>query len=233
MISFVRPTWIAWFFFLFAFGLCLVAGSWQVNRLAWKEGLIAEIAAANAGVPLSALPEDVAELDALQFHKISLTGTWRGDIEFHLTPRYFRDQFGYWVISPFTLVDGRSVLVNRGWVPAAKKLPETRPETAVKGKATITGMVRVGPERSYFTPPSQPEKNVWFGRDVADMAAFAKLEQVVPVMVDMVGVQDAKHLPVPSDGVIRLRNDHLSYIFTWYGIALGIVVIFILYHRKK
>lgn len=42
-----------------------------------------------------------------------------------------------------------------------------------------------------------------------------------------------KRLPVPSDGTIRLRNDHLSYIITWYGIALGILVIFVVYHRKK
>jgi surfeit locus 1 family protein len=79
----------------------------------------------------------------------------------------------------------------------------------------------------------QPEKNIWFGRDVAAMADSAKITNVIPVMVDIVGEQDAKRLPVPSDGTIRLRNDHLSYIITWYGIALGILVIFVVYHRKK
>lgn len=240
--QFNRPRPVAWFFFILAFGACMAAGSWQVNRLAWKQGLIAAIAEANEKAPLTTLPKDTAALDALQFRKVKLGGAWRGDMEFHLTPRYFRDQFGYWIITPFILPDGRTLLVNRGWVPAAKKLPVTRAGTSVHGKATITGMVRLGSERSYFTPISQPEKNIWFGRDVADMAAFAQLEHIVPVMVDIINVPiagtiktqaEVTSLPIPSDGIIRLRNDHLSYIITWYGIASGILLIFVLYHRRK
>jgi surfeit locus 1 family protein len=231
--KFHRPRRVAWFFFILAFGICAAAGSWQLDRLQWKRGLIAQIADANTRAPLNALPTDDAALAALQFHPVKLRGTWRGDTEFHITPRYWKDQFGYAIIAPFTLNDGRLVLVNRGWIPGKLKLPETRSQTRVRGAATITGMVRVGAERSYFTPISQPAKNIWFGRDTADMAAFAKLGNVVPVMVDIVGTQDAKTLPVPSDGTIRLRNDHLSYILTWWGIALGVLVIFVLYHRKK
>ncbi|MEJ0010858.1 MAG: SURF1 family cytochrome oxidase biogenesis protein [Alphaproteobacteria bacterium] len=65
------------------------------------------------------------------------------------------------------------------------------------------------------------------------MAAFAHLKNVVPAMVDLVGKQDVAHLPVPSDGSIKLRNDHLSYILTWYGIAAGILVIFLTYHWER
>lgn len=230
---FNRPRPVAWFFFLLGFGLCLMAGSWQVDRMHWKQGLITAIAEANTHAPLSKLPSAAAELKALQFQRVTLSGTWRSDLEFHLAPRYWRDTFGYAIITPFKLADGRTVLINRGWVPAKKKEIATRPETRVKGRATITGMVRVGAERSYFSPNNQPEKNIWFGRDITQMAAFAKLDNVVSAMVDFIGVQDSKKLPVPSDGTIRLRNDHLSYIITWYGIALGILVIFVLYHRKK
>jgi surfeit locus 1 family protein len=233
MTSFVRPRPVAWFFFLLAFGTTVALGTWQVNRLAWKEGLIAALAEANSKDALTALPTTEAELEPLQFRKVSLKGTWRGDIEFHLAPRYWHDQFGYAIITPFKLTDGRTLLVNRGWVPAKKKDASTRPETTVKGHVTINGLVRVGAERGPMNPANDPTKNIWFGRDVAEMAAAANLSNVVPAMVDAVGTQDAKHLPVPSDGTIRLRNDHLSYIITWYGIALGILVIFVLYHRKK
>ncbi len=231
--SFIRPKPVAWFFFLLAFGTCLALGTWQVNRLEWKNGLIAAIAEANAKAPITALPKDATELDALQFHKVTVKGTWRGDVEFHLAPRYYRDKFGYAIITPFTLADGRTLLVNRGWVPAKQKELKDRPKTAVKGNATLSGLIRVGAERGYFNPANQPEKNIWFGRDTADMAAYAKLNNVVPAMLDLVGTQDVEKLPVPSDGTIRLRNDHLSYIFTWYGIALGILIIFVVYHRKK
>ena len=194
------------------------------------------------------------------------------DIEFHVTPRYLNNQFGYAIITPLKLTDGRIVLVNRGWVPADKKLAESRPDSRVHGHATITGLIRTDRDRSYFTPENQPEKNIWFARDIDAMAAYAQLAHVVPAMVDEVqgpGVRDQRSektvvvtparapgsalqtpntmdpgvaranlddnraLPIPSDGVIRLRNDHLSYIITWYGIALGILVIFVTYHRKK
>jgi surfeit locus 1 family protein len=230
---FTRPRPIAWLFFLSGFGLCMAAGTWQVERLAWKEGLIAQIAAANAEAPLTALPSAPSELEALQFRRVQLSGQWRGDLEFHLTPRYWRDQFGYWIITPFVLADKRMVLVNRGWVPGKKKEIEARPETRVRGAATITGLLRTSTERGPFTPHNQPEKNLWFGRDVEAMAAHASLKNTLPAMVDIMGLQNAQLLPIPSDGTIRLRNDHLSYIITWFGIALGILVIFLVYHRKK
>jgi surfeit locus 1 family protein len=254
---FHSPTPIAWFFFLLCFGVTMALGTWQMQRMQWKEGLISQIAAAQKNTPKGSLPTDEASLKAMQFLPVRVKGTWRGDVEFHLAPRYLNDQFGYALITPLTLADGRTVLVNRGWIPAAKKDAKTRPETLVRGKTTVEGLVRVGAERSYFTPVSQPDKNIWFGRDIADMAAAAKLENVVPVMIDATASvlpakpelemkkgkksttpPNAKHseaakLPIPSDGTIRVRNDHMGYILTWYGIAAGIFVIFFSYHLRR
>jgi len=231
--KFERPRPVALLLFFSAFFLTSGLGTWQVERLKWKEGLIADIAAAAEKPPLTQLPKDVAALANLQFARAKLAGVWLSTVEFHLAPRYFQGTFGYSIITPLKLADGRIILVNRGWVPAAKKMPEKRPETKVMGKATVTGILRVGSERNRFTPDSQPEKNVWFGRDVEQMAASAKLDHAVPIMLDRVDVQDVKHLPVPSDGTIHLQNDHLSYVITWYGVALGVLVIFVLSHRKK
>jgi surfeit locus 1 family protein len=232
-LHFTRPRPIAWFFFIAAFGTCITLGSWQVERLKWKQGIITALAEANAKTPLTALPKDEAELATLQFRKIRLSGTWRSDLEFHIAPRYFKNQFGYHVITPLKLADDRVVMVNRGWIPGKKKDLNARPESRAKGLTTINGIVRIGAERNYFSPVNQPEKNIWFGRDVEKMAQSASLNNTIPAMVDVVGTQDVTQLPVPSDGTIRLKNDHLSYIITWFGIALGILVIFVVYHRKK
>lgn len=240
--GFHRPRPVAWFFFLLAMGITLTAGTWQVERLAWKQGVIAALAEAQSHLPRQGLPTDEAELNALQFYPVTVKGRWLSAHEFHIAPRYVNDKFGYALVQPLLLADGRTLMVNRGWIPGSKKEPKDRPESAIKGNATITGLVRVGAERGYFTPDNQPEKNIWFGRDVAQMAEFAGLKNVVPAMVDVVVpeavVAQAKQqarpsLPIPSDGRIKLRNDHLSYIITWYGIALGVLVIFVLAHRKK
>lgn len=228
-----RPRPLALFFFLACFCTTFALGTWQIQRLHWKESLIARIEAAKSQPPLIQLPEEKTALKAIEFYPVALHGTWVRNTEFHITPRFFKGTLGYFIIAPFKLDDGRILMVNRGWVPADKKEPSSRPETKVSGSGTIHGLIRVGDERNALTPPNHPEENLWFGRDFDAMGAEAKLSPIVPCMVDIVGAQDPQHLPIPSDGTIRLLNDHLSYIITWYGIAAGILVIFILTLRKK
>lgn len=229
-----KPKPLAWLFFITGLGTTLALGTWQVQRLIWKENLIASIEQSQTGEPVTALPSDADALKALEFHYVNLDGAWLPSHEFTIAVRYFQGHIGYHVVTPFQLSDGRVVMVNRGWVPSDLKEPSTRPETAVAGESSVQGMLRYGADRNYFTPISQPEKNMWFARDVDVMAKTAGFENAVPeVSIDLVGEQDPRNLPVPFSGSIHLRNDHLSYIITWYGIALGILVIFHLYHRKK
>lgn len=231
--TFFCPRPVAWFWFLSAFGTCLIMGTWQVQRLAWKENLLAAIEQAKGQPAITKLPQSDADITALEFRPVTLSGSWVRGVEYHLFPRWYQGKQGYWIIAPFTLGDGRVVLVNRGWVPTEKKDPATRPETQARGYDKVAGLLRLGGERHAFTPSNRAEKNLWFARDIGEMAAAHDLKRVIPAMVDVVGTQDANHLPVPSDGTITLRNDHLSYIITWYGIAAGILVIFLVYHRKK
>jgi surfeit locus 1 family protein len=229
---FTRPKPLAWFFFLLGLATTVALGTWQVQRLAWKEGLIAAIETANRAAPLASVPRTAAAQKAKEFYRVNLQGAWVEGIEFPVAARYYKGKLGYHLFTPFKLKDGRIVIVNRGWVPADLHDASTRPELAASGEATLTGMLRFGADRNYFTPPSQPEKTIWFGRDVAQMGASAKLADVVPeVSVDLIGKQAWDTLPIPSSGAVKLRNDHLSYIITWYGIALGILVIFLTYHR--
>lgn len=227
-----RPTMLAWFFFIAGLITTVSLGIWQVQRLSEKEALIARIEAAQAS-EVSDIPTSEAELMALEFHRVKLTGTWLPEHEFHIAARYYKSEVGYHILTPLLLDDGRIALVNRGWVSADKKESDTRPQSAVSGKEQITAMLRIGADRNYFTPPSQPEKNMWFGRDVSQMAAHANLDRVIPATFDAIFTPEKGVLPVPSSGEIKLRNDHLSYIITWFGIALGMVVIFVLAHRPK
>lgn len=229
----MKPSLLAWFFFITGFATTVALGLWQVQRLQQKETLIGRIKAAQAVAPITVIPAKESAIDALEFHFVELKGVWLGEAEFHVAARYFNGTVGYHIFRPLMLEDGRVALVNLGWVPAAKKDVETRLETKRSGKAELKAMVRIGPDRNYFTPINQPEKNMWFGRDEDDMAAYADIKNVIPATFDVIGEQDVKHLPVPATGAIALRNDHVSYIITWFGIAAGILVIFILAHRKK
>lgn len=206
-------------------------GIWQLQRLAWKEALIADIERAAQETPLQGLPQSVEEMKARRFHIAELTGEYLPEPELHLAARYFRSQLGYSVFNPFRLTDGRIVLVNRGWIPAQRKSADKHP-AAPTGPQMIRVQIRTSNERNYFTPENQPQKNVWFGRDVDAMGEYARLS-VLPISLDVVGTQSPDILPVPSEGMITLRNDHLGYAITWFGVGLAVLVISVLYHRKK
>lgn len=229
---FTRPRPVPLLFFLAAMIVTVGLGTWQIQRLHWKQNIIESIERAKTEEPMPELPlnDDIA---AHEFARVAITGTWEDGVEFHVTPRYYKDVLGYHIYAPFHLTDGRVVIVNRGWVPAKLKNAEDRPGSEAKGETSLIGMIRIGADRNTFTPGSQAEKNVWFGRDVEQMAAHAKLENVAPVTIDQIGTYEKDVYPVPFDGEIKLYNQHLSYIVTWYGIALGILVIFLVYHYKR
>jgi surfeit locus 1 family protein len=223
---FNRPRPIPFIMSVSAVILLFGLGIWQLDRLNWKEALIADIERATANAPLQTLPEDVT---AHRFYRVQLQGEYLPEPEFHLAARYFQSKLGYSLLNPFKLTKGQIVMVSRGWVPAELK---DKTPAAPSGAQTILAQIRTSDERNHFTPENQPEKNVWFGRDALQMGEHAKLK-VLPITLDIIGEQDRAILPVPSNGNIKPRNDHLGYAVTWFGIGFAALIISLLYHRKK
>lgn len=235
---FQRPTKAAIFLSTLLIGICLALGSWQIMRLQWKEGLIAELAAAQDAPPLTAseLPDDAEGLKNLEFRKVRLTGVYADDREFHLIGRYWQGALGYDVLVPFLLTDtGKMILVNRGWIPLEKKDPASRPEDIrMSREITIDGLLMAPHRGSPFLPDHDIKGNVWFWYDTERMNREAGLN-LPPVIVEAVELQHAPSiLPIPRDTYqVELRNDHLSYAITWFALAIAGMVIFVLAHRKK
>jgi surfeit locus 1 family protein len=208
---------------LLMFGL----GAWQVQRLIWKEALLAQIEYAASQAPLLQMPDDPKPY---RFYRVQLEGEYLPDAEFHLAARYFRSQLGYALLTPFRLADdGRIVIVSRGWIPTQHK---DNPPPAPEGNITLLAQIRTSDERNPFTPPNDPARNIWFGRDALQMGEQAGLD-VLPITLDAIGDQDTSVLPIPSDGALRPRNDHLGYAITWFGVGIGVLIMSLLYHRKK
>ena len=221
-------------------------GVWQVKRLFWKEALIEQIKAANASEPLQAIPSQVGDWDEYRFRKVQFEGTLYPNIAFHLTPRHYKGRLGYHIFSPVLLTpalegENRVVLVNRGWVSTDNKDAVDIPSPYIpyeNQRFTFTGMIRTSVERNPFTPANQPERNVWFGRDVQQMADHANIEgQLLPISIDLLEVTvpdaSASVQAVPVSGEVKLMNNHLGYAITWFALAIVAAVIFILYHREK
>lgn len=209
-------------------------GAWQLERLAWKQDLIARVDARSQG-PAEPLPdpEDWRDLDpaAYEYRPVRLAGQLRHDDELHVytalsSPRGAYGGPGWWVMTPLELDGGGIVLVNRGFVPEARKDPGSRAEGQVTGLVEIEGLMRIAEPQGTFVPDDEPDNNVWFTRDPVRMAAALGVEgPVAPFFVDA-RESAPGGLPRGGETVLIFRNDHLGYALTWFGLALTLVGVF-------
>ncbi|MEL6477284.1 MAG: SURF1 family protein [Pseudomonadota bacterium] len=201
-------------------------GMWQLQRLAWKEGLLAEIATrlSTAPVSLPASPEETRD----QFRQIRLEGRLGAEELYVLTSRRPHGP-GFKVISPFELPDGRRILVDRGFVPEAQKPPETRAEAPDMGLAAATGTLFWPNELDSFTPAPDLDDRLWFARDLPSMAEALAAE---PVLVSLQTPLTGRW-PEPAPVAHQIPNNHLNYAITWFLLALVWAVMTVIWVRSE
>jgi surfeit locus 1 family protein len=230
--------------FAFTILVCAILaflGFWQMQRLAWKEGLIAQIET-RAKAPPVALPEASAWPDLrpgnYEYRHVVLDGTFDHDKEAlvfwpsgHATA--VTREPGFLVLTPLRLDSGAYVIINRGFVPQDLADPRLRSAGRIEGKTRVTGLMRAPEPRSVFTPKDDPARGRFFARDPAPVAAGLGPVTVAPFLVD------ADNDPVPGGWPkggateLTLRNNHLSYALTWFGLALTCLGIFAAYAWQR
>ena len=207
-------------------------GSWQIDRMYWKEALIDRLQARSTAEAI-ALPRWIEDLEALEFRRVSITGEFLHEHEFYLFNRSLNGKPGLNVVTLLKRADGGGhVLVNRGWVPFEKRDPKTRPKGQIEGGIIIEGIIRIARGPGMFTPENEPHNNTWFFVDPSSMSASAKLPPLQGYYV-LAANQSPGGLPVGHQWRVDLRNDHLQYAITWFALALGLLVVYILYHRQQ
>ena len=197
-------------------------GTWQMQRLVWKEGVLDEIAARIEAAPVAVPANPDPQRD--RYLSVSASGAFTGE-ELHILASTRHVGAVYRVISPFETTDGRRIMVDRGWIKPPQKDAE-RPA----GPATITGNLHWPDEIDGFTPESDAEKNIWFARDVPTLAAALEAEPVLIILRDT-SETDPPVTPLPIDGA-AIPNDHLEYVVTWYGLAIVWVLMTVYYLRR-
>jgi surfeit locus 1 family protein len=219
---------------LLAFVVLVGLGTWQLQRKAWKEGLIATLNAQLAAPP-TALPPSAAwpSLDRQnnEYRRVTLTVAFDNAKEAFVfaAPSAFRPDVsspGYWVLTPGRLADGSTVMVNRGFVPESRQDPRSRPEGEIAGPLQIMGAVRWPDGHHWFTPSDEPAHNLWFSRDPQAIAAAKDIGPVAPFYIEEESPAPPGGLPQPGKLVVELPDNHLQYALTWYGLAIVLAVSF-------
>jgi surfeit locus 1 family protein len=181
-------------------------GNWQLRRLAWKEGILAQLEARLSG-PAVPVPEAPNRERDMYLH-VLVRGEM-GEGEVHVLSSSPETGPGYRIIAPFTLENGRRILVDRGNVPEGQKQAARPPENG-----QIEGNLLWMQDPPTFPPDLG--KNIWFNRDTVALAKALNTEPVLLVMSQTT----LSTGPLPAAVGVNIPNSHLGYAITWYGFAL-------------
>ncbi|MGE0765001.1 MAG: SURF1 family protein [Hyphomicrobiaceae bacterium] len=210
-------------------------GTWQIQRLHWKNNLIAHIEARThaPAIPLAEALAATKRGEDLEYTRVAVNGRWIPGLERYLWAPSSSGP-GWHVYAPLRTDSGAIVIVNRGFVPEARRDPATRPEPA--GVVSLVGLLRMPEPKHYFTPDNDVTRNNWYWRDIAGMARSMFSNPSAAITLFAIDAEaGSAPPPAPQGGVTRLTlpNSHLQYAVTWYGIAATLVGVYVAFVRSR
>lgn len=185
-------------------------GLWQLDRLVWKEAVLTDINTRLMADPVAVPDIPVEARD--EYMSVAVNGALVGP-ELHVLTSGTAAGTGYRVIRALEEQGGRRVLVDLGLLALDDASP---PQDVPLG--AITGTLLWPDDVNSATPAPDMTKNIWFGRDVTAMAETLGTEPVMVIARNM-SQPDPRTTLLPVD-TADIKNDHLSYAVTWFGLAI-------------
>lgn len=213
--------------------VCLIAlGNWQLERLDWKLDLIEKIQI-RATQTAGALPADARDLDDLEYYHVKIAGQFDHSQELTMYSVGPNGEPGYDLYTPMIFEKGKSIIVNRGWIPEQLKEQNIRPTTLVSEEVSLSGLLRKPWFKLWYGPENEPENNMWFYGDVDAMASQMGLSDYFPMYLYADKIVSDNRFPVAGRTEFNIVNNHLDYVMTWYGMAIVLVGIYLIAHIHK
>ncbi|MEM8934950.1 MAG: SURF1 family protein [Pseudomonadota bacterium] len=210
-------------------------GSWQLQRLEWKRGLIEAVETRVGLEPVNlsdALVRRAAGED-IEYLPVKISGVFQHDNEVLMFGQHERAA-GVFVFTPLRVdpaaVNNSLIYVNRGFAPQSAANAAARVDAAVQEEVTVAGLFRAAetlhPPASWFRSTKQSGDGLWWVRDPTLFASAAGLEAPA-FYVDSFGGESPG--PFPEGGVTRLEfsNRHLEYAWTWFGLAGTLIAVWV------
>jgi surfeit locus 1 family protein len=228
-----RPLWKFTAFMLPLFIGCIALAVWQLERLQWKLALIAKV---NQNLRAAPIPGEKAlaiGTAAAQYRRVRLRGTFDNSKESYVFTTAGEGIPAFHVLTPFTLADGRVLLVDRGMVPEKLRDPNTRTAGELKGEQYINGVWRIPDASGWFTPAPNVLKRIWYARDVESIATADRIRLAAPVIIEADATPNPGGWPKGGQTVVTFRNEHLEYAITWFGLAAVVLGGWIAFHISR
>ena len=213
---------------LIALAILIGLGVWQLQRLKWKEGLLAHIAALQSAAarPIEPALDALSQGRDVDFTRVTVSCPGLAAAPFVELYGIIQGEAGARLISacPVSTARYRTVLVDRGFIPdTVTARPPVDP--ASQAPLAVTGVLRKPERGNLFTPQSKPDR--WYLRDAAGMARQLKAPAPAPyfLMAETVTSPGFKAL-VPAPLPTEIPNRHFEYALTWFGLAAGLAGVY-------
>ena len=214
--------------FVLAFAALLVLGTWQVARLSWKTDLIARTEALTASEPVPLL----SRADPEEYQPVRVTGGFVTDRTVHVSGTW-AGRPGFYVFQPFKPDEAQTlILVNRGFVPAEAR----RESYPLPDVGALTGLVRsyqTGGLGLFGAPPDPDGLTAYDRRRSTLTKPFADLAEDEAFLSFYLDSTLATDIPRGNTTRLDFSNRHLGYAITWYGLAAGLLAVFLLMSRER
>ncbi len=221
-----RPGWLLTTLVAGALAVLVTLGTWQVQRLAWKLDLIERIEAGLAVEPLN-LPATEAAIQTLDHRPVTTAGLLRFDLAIAKGSHQKGGIPGARLIVPLERQDGIPILVDMGWVP--EPVADHLGETPAPIEALTGTLYRDHPEtKPPFRPANEPEFRRWFWSDTSALRQWTGMPDLAAATLIRSPDGIERTPPIADPPAMTLSNDHLGYALTWYGLALGLLVIYLI-----
>jgi surfeit locus 1 family protein len=201
-------------------------GTWQVERLRWKTALLAELDRSAAEPPV-ALSENPRPFTRVRVQGRFVLGP-QASLGAEVRPVGQRPEMGARVIAVFTPESGPPLLLDRGWAPSGLIATTTPPA----GIVTIEAYVHPGERPGWFAAADDPATRRFYTFDPVAIGKALGIQSPLPFSLVALGAAEPGQFPQPARAPPRPPNNHLIYALTWYGFAIILVVIFVLWSRK-
>ena len=206
-------------------------GTWQVQRLAWKEALIARVDAATHAPPVGPEALPPGNLAAWEYHTVALTGVYQpqGTTLVAAVTDYGP---GYWLLEPLRTAAG-TFWINRGFMPQGTTRAAAIAMTP-QGPRTVAGLLRLDAPHGLWLRANRPAEDRWFTTDLAAIGRVRGVAGETRWFLDARAENPAPAPggPIPGLTVIAFPNNHLQYALTWYVLAaLSVAMAIVLWRR--
>jgi cytochrome oxidase assembly protein ShyY1 len=228
---------------------CLGLGVWQLQRRIEKHALIAALNERLAATP-EALPAE-AQWNALtpardEFRRVHFTATYARlpDVMVYSSGSAVRDDIsgpGTWAFLPAQTTDGAIVVVNTGFVQNTMQ-DRAQQDRAVGRLVTgqpiaLTGYLRFPEKAGTLTPAENTSRRLWFTRDHLAMGRALGWGEggkpIAPFYIDLESPAPASGIPKPGPLKVHLKDDHMQYAITWFGLAGAVMIAFAVWWRAQ